>query len=161
MRNAYQNVVNRAIFMVWAIPQLSKFSFKNQCFSHQTHLNYQSKTSKILIFSNTENKRENCGLIFAVNCNWPQQIYIFQYNYAYYSSTIYEKCEELSNFSGKILHFDEKSVAVVFQICCICAYIFTAFQSWIRGFLFIKVPSFLCIFLATISCEKTTIANLL
>ena len=73
----------------------------------------------------------------------------------------YEKCEELSNFSGKILHFDEKSVAVVFQICCICPYIFTAFQSWIRGFLFIKVPSFLCIFLATISCEKTTIANLL
>ena len=95
MRNAYQNVVNQAIFMVWAIlPQLSKFSLMNQFFSYQTHLNYQSKTSKLLIFSNTENKRENCGLIFAVNCNWPQQIYIFQYNYAYYLST-YEKCEEL------------------------------------------------------------------
>ena len=72
----------------------------NQCFSYQTHLNYQSKTSKLLIFSNTENKRENCGLIFAVNCNWPQQIYIFQYNYAYYLSTKYEKCEELQKINS-------------------------------------------------------------
>ena len=78
------------------------------------------------------------------------------------SNVRYEKCEELSNFSGKNTTFWRK-------ICCSCfpnllhlrAYIFTAFQSWIRGFLFIKVPSFLCIFLATISCEKTTIANLL
>ena len=68
----------------------------------------------------------------------------------------------------RIVKLQRKNTTFWRKICCSCfpnllhlrIYIFTAFQSWIRGFLFIKVPSFLCIFLATISCEKTTIANL-